>query len=261
MAKKLAALIPILVGIALGILVTRAPAAMKSAGPLAMVLAVVLVFALLIGFIAWMIGRNLPAHIALTSLPEGSTPPEVRALVDAYRALGFTPAGPPREAGVMPPALLVPLVHEGERCYGTVFRTGTVPAKTSYDVVSILDGDRGGLTTGPDPAGTTLPAAPGNLRQVFPRATVAALFGRHREALAFLRSRGLGVRAVSAASFEADFRASFARQRRAFRAAPLRWALIALWRSATKRTPHLGPLATQKIAERQLRELATGTRA
>jgi hypothetical protein len=40
----------------------------------------------------------------------------------------------------------------------------------------------------------------------------------------------------------------------------LRWAVIAIWRSATRRTPHVGPLAAQKIAERQLRELATGTR-
>jgi hypothetical protein len=224
-----------------------------------MVLAVVLVFALLVGFIAWMIGRNLPAHIALAAAGRLGTT-GVRALVDAYRALGFVPAGPPREAGVMPPALLVPLVHEAERCYGTVFRTSTVPAKTSFDVVSILDGDRGGLTSNPDPAGATLPAARGELRQVLPRARVAEVFSRHREALAFLRSRGLAVRTVSAATFDADFRAAFARQRRAFRAAPLRWALVALWRSATRTTPHVGPLAAQKIAERQLRELSTGTR-
>jgi hypothetical protein len=225
-----------------------------------MVVAAAIVFVLLLGFTAWMIGRNLPAEIGLRPLPDGAVPPEVRALVDAYRALGFVPAGPPREAGVMPPALLVPLVHDAERCYGTVFRTGTVPAKTSFDVVSILDGERGGLTTGPDPAGATLPAAPGELRQVFPGARIADLFARHREALAFMRSRGLAVRAVSAATFEADFRAAFARQRRAFRAAPLRWALVAIWRSVTRRTPHAGPLAGQKIADRQLRELTTGAR-
>ena len=261
MVKKLAALIPILVGIALGVLVMQGPAAMRSAGPLAMVLAVALVAALLVGFIAWMIGRNLPAEIALRPLPDQAVPPEVRALADAYRALGFVPAGPPREAGVMPPALLVALVHEGERCYGTVFRTGTVPAKTSYDVVSILEGERGGLTTGPDPAGATLPGAPGDFRQVFPRATVADLFARHREAQAFLRSRGLAARTVSAASFERDLRTAMAGQRRAFLGAPLRWALVALWRSATRLTPHLGPLAGQKVAERQLRDLATGVRS
>ena len=261
MAKKLAALVPIVVGIILGILVTKGPAVMKPAGPLAMILAVALVFALLLGFIAWLINRNLPADLALRPLSEQAVPPEVTALADAYRALGFVPAGPPREVGGMPPALLVPLVHEGERCYGTVFRTGTVPAKTSYDVVSILEGERGGLTTGPDPTGAGLPAAPGELRQVFPRAGAADLFARHREALAFLRSRGLAVRPVSSATLESDLRHAIARQRRAFLGAPLRWALVALWRSVTRLTPHVGPLAEQKIAARQLRELATGRRA
>jgi len=261
MAGKAARWLPIVVGIALGLLLVRAPAALRSLGPASIVVAAGLVFLLLVVFTAWMIGRNLPAQIGLRPRLEGSVPPEVRALVDAYRALGFVPAGPPREAGVMPPALLVPLVHDAERCYGTVFRTTTVPAKTSFDVVSILEGDRGGLTTGPDPAGATLPAAPGELRQVFPGARVEELFARHREALAFLRSRGLAARAVSAATFEADFRGAFARQRRAFRAAPLRWAVIAIWRSATRRTPHVGPLAAQKLAARQLQELTTGVRS
>ena len=261
MAGKAARWLPIVVGIALGLLLVRAPAALPSLGPAALVIAAALVVLLLVAFTAWMIGRNLPAEIAIRPLPEGAVPPDVRALVDAYRALGFAPAGPPREVGVSPPALLVPLVHDAEHCYGTVFRTSTVPAKTSFDVVSILGGDRGGLTTGPDPAGATLPAAPGELRQVFPGARAADLFARHREALAFLRSRGLAARAVSAATFEADFRAAFARQRIAFRAAPLNWALVAIWRSATRSSPHTGPLAGQKIAERQLRELATGVRS
>ena len=71
---------------------------------------------------------------------------------------------------------------------------------------------------------------------------------------------GLAAKAVSASTFPGDFAASFRRQREAFLAAPLRGAAITLWRAATGRTPHLGPIATQAAAQATIRELLTGTR-
>jgi hypothetical protein len=102
--------------------------------------------------------------------------------------------------------------------------------------VSVLDGARGGLTTGAEPAGATIPAARGSLRQVFPRASVEQVFERHRQGLAQLRSRGLAAKAVSASTFR--------RQREAFLTAPLRGTAVTLWRAAIGWTPHLGPIAT-----------------
>jgi len=160
--------------------------------------------------------------------------------------------------GISPPALMVAFVHEAERTYGTAFRTTTLPPKTAFDCVSILDGDRGGLTTGAEPAGAVIPAARGSLRQVFPRASVEEVFERHREALQYLRGRGLHARSVSASAFHRDFATSFRRQREAFLASPLRGAAITLWRAATGRTPHLGPIATQPAAQATIRELLTG---
>ncbi len=162
--------------------------------------------------------------------------------------------------GISPPVLMVAFVHEAERSYATAFRTSTLPSKTAFDCVSILDGDRGGLTTGADPAGAVIPAARGSLRQVFPRVSVEQVFERHREGRQHLRTAGLAAKAVSASTFRGDFTASFRRQREAFLAAPLRGAAITLWRAATGRTPHLGPIATQAVAQATIRELLTGAR-
>jgi hypothetical protein len=162
--------------------------------------------------------------------------------------------------GLSPPALMVAFVHEAERSYATAFRTTTLPPKTAFDCVSILDGDRGGLTTGAEPAGAVIPAARGSLRQVFPGASAEQVLERHREGLQYLRGRGLSARSVSASTFPRDFATSFRRQREAFLASPLRATVVTLWRAATGRTPHLGPIATQAVAQQTIHELLTGTR-
>ena len=185
---------------------------------------------------------------------------ELRDLCARFEALGFQRVGTPLTVGITPPALMVAFVHEAERSYATAFRTSTLPPKTAFDCVSILDGDRGGLTTGAEPAGAAIPAARGSLRQVFPRASVEQVFERHRQGLQHLRSRGLSAKAVSASTFQRDFAASFRRQREAFTASPLRGAAITLWRAATGRTPHIGPIASQAVAQATIRELLTGTR-
>jgi hypothetical protein len=75
-----------------------------------------------------------------------------------------------------------------------------------------------------------------------------------------LRQRGLPARAVTGATFVPDFLASFARQRRAFLARPLRTAIVAFWRAATGRAPEMGPLAEQRGVEAALQALLTGQR-
>jgi hypothetical protein len=251
--------LPILVGVALGFLLVSAPEWFRGLGPARFLVAATLVFIFLVSFVALTISANLPADIRLTPTPETDLG-QLRPIVESYQALGFSPAGPALFAGVSPPALMVPLVHPSGKMYATVFRTGTVPAKTSFDVVSLLDGGRGGLTTSPTPAGATLPAASGNFRQVFNGVAPSALVEHHRAALAYLEGRGLPFKPVSAPSFTADFKAAVAAQRAYFLAHPIRCAVIAIWRSATKLTPHTGPIEKQPLAQRQIAALATGRR-
>lgn len=216
----------------------------------------VLVLGLLVAFVALQIGRSLPEDVALTPLSEPSS--HLEPGVRAFEELGFVRAGPAVEVGISPPAVLQPLVHRHEPAYATVFRTGTLPAVTSVDVVSILQGERGGLTTNADVRGASLPGELGSLRQVFPGADPAVLFKRHCEALAWLRARGLPARPVSGDQFAVDFKRAMSRQRRAFLLAPMRTTVVAIWRALTGRVPHVGALPEQAIAKRQVRHLSLG---
>jgi len=250
---------PFVVGIALGWMLFAAPEWFAALGPLRYAVGALLVAALLIGVVIVQILANLPASVELTPLPSTERA-DLRELADGYRALGFSPAGPPLSVGVSPPAVLLPFVHEQACAYGTVFRTGTVPAKTSYDFVSIFEGFAGGLTTGPEWRGATLPAGPGELRQVFQGARLETLFQRHKEGLDFLRTRGLKPKRVSPATFADDFRSAIAQQRRSFLSNPIVNAVVAIWRSAVGRSPHIGPIGSQRGTASQIQRLLTGQR-
>jgi hypothetical protein len=252
--------LPIVVGLLLGYLLVSPPGFLAPLGSWRWPAVAAIVLLVLLAFTAYQLSANLPAEPPLEPAAEAAVDGELRSLCARFEALGFQRVGPAMTVGISPPALLVAFVHEVERSYGTAFRTTTLPPKTAFDCVSILEGDRGGLTTGAEPAGAVIPAARGSLRQVFPKASVEKVLERHREGLHYLRSRGLQARPVSASTFHADFAMSFRRQRAAFLASPLRGTLVTLWRAATGRTPHLGPVATQPAAQAAIHELLTGRR-
>lgn len=257
--KVIQKLLPIALGLGIAWLLFHPPVFLKELGALGWVLGALGCALLLVLAIAFMIGLNLPADIAVT--PLGRQPDAALAeLAARIRALGFADAGPPYEIGMSPPASLVALVHPSDPVYAAAYRTGTVPPVLNFDFVSILDGFRGGLTTNPDVRGATLPPAPGAFRQVFPGGSLEELFRRHLEGVAFLRTRGLSCKRVSAATFVDDFKRSIARQREAFLAAPLRTTLAALVRSVTGRVPEVGPLASQAGVEARLRQVSQGLR-
>jgi hypothetical protein len=252
--------LPILVGLVLGYLLMSPPDWLTPLGPWRWLAVVAIVLLGLLAFTAWQLSANLPADPPLKPAAEAEVSGELQSLCARFEALGFQRVGTPLTVGITPPALMMAFVHEAERSYATAFRTSTVPPKTAFDCVSILEGDRGGLTTGAEPAGAVIPAACGSLRQVFPRAGVEQVFEHHRQGLQHLRSRGLSAKAVSASTFARDFALSFRRQREAFTASPLRGAAITLWRAVTGHTPHIGPIASQAVAQSTIRELLTGTR-
>ena len=257
MKDNIAKVLPFIVGGFIGWLLFNPPAFLGPPGPLRTALLAAAGFMLLVAFIVYSIASSVPADIGISPLA-GPVDAGIGALAGRMRALGFVEAGPPLRVEIKPAVTLVPFVHAGEPVYATMFRTGTVPAVTAFDFVSILDGFRGGLTTSADPRGGTLPAGPGAFRQIRDGASVEAAYRLHLEGVAWLRSRGLGVKKVSAQEFAADFKAAMKRQHDGFRSAPVRHALIALWRTVSKRHPHNGPLASQPGAEPQVRELQTG---
>jgi hypothetical protein len=254
--------LPILLGLVCGFFLVNPPAWLQSLGLLGYAIAGVIVFLIMLGVVMMLIiPGSLPANVELTPDPEAGSRSDLQQLSERYRQLGFTDAGPSMRVGMSPPAALIGLVHEEERCYGTVFRTGTTPAKTAFDFVSILDGDRGGLTTSAERGSGALIAAPGEFRQIFPGAGVEELFRRHIEGQAYLRENGVPTRAVNAGTLAGDFKSAIRIQRRTFLSNPIVFGIVAIVRAATGQSPHLGPLSKQRLAKRQLAELTGRSRS
>jgi hypothetical protein len=251
-------LMPIAVGVALSILLMNPQQWLRGLGAVGHLGTRALVAVLFLVFIGVLISANMPPDLKSSFLQGAPVPPELQSLAREFQQLGFKPIGPPLQAAITPPAILLGFVREGERTYGSVFRTGTIPAKTSYDCVSIFEGDRGWLTTGPTARGAVLPSSPGSLRQVFPGASAAELFDRHREALRYLHSRGIAPRPLKAGGFQSDLRASMRRQRCAFLSSPVVGTVVTLWRVMRETTPHIGGIEKKAIAEKQIRKILSG---
>ncbi len=257
MKDSIAKYLPIVIGGIIGWLLFNPPEWFALRGPLRWVVMITVAFVLLLAFIVYSISASVPADVGLAPY-SGPLDASITGHFEKLKALGFSEAGSPCLIDIRPSVTLVPFVHASEPVYATVFRTGTMPAVTAFDFVSILDGFRGGLTTSADARGGILPAGPGEFRQIDSGGGIESIYRLHLEGVGWLRARGLTAKRVSAQEFTADFKKAMARQREGFRSAPIRHALIALGRTLFKLQPHNGSLASQPAAASQVRELQTG---
>ncbi len=252
-------LLPIVIGLFIGWLLFHPPDFLAPLGAGRYLVMALAGAVLLVASVVMTVAASLPRQVSLTPGVEPGDP-AFRSLVDRYRALGFEPVGPAFTVGIAPAAALVGLVHRAEAVYGTVFKTGTVPAVVSSDFVSLLEDDRGGLTTSASPRGGALPGDAGSFRQCLVGATPEQLFQAHCEGVRWLRTRGLRCRPVSASSFAADFGHAVARQRAIFMADPVGNALRAIWRTASDHAPGRGRLGDQPGVDGQVRRLLASGR-
>ncbi|ANM30057.1 hypothetical protein ABI59_11455 [Acidobacteria bacterium Mor1] len=252
--------LPIAFGLLLGWLLWNPPALFDGLGAGRYLVNAALCGLLLISFVPVLVAAALPRVLGLRALPETRLEPEMSVLRDRMIALGFVEAGPAYEVQMAPAATLLGLAHPKYPVYGAVFRTGTLPAKTSFDFVSMLDGQLGGLTTNDLPDGAALPAGDGGLRQVLPDQSMEQQFETHLAAIEYLQNRGIGVRQVSPGAFTEDFLWAMQKQREIFFSSPVRNSLVTFWRAATKRVPQIGPLVQQQFAQGQIERLLSRTR-
>lgn len=250
---------PIALGLALGFVMFRPPAWLSGLGPLAWLVNLFLCALVFYMFVFWMVLASLPREITAEPLDATTAGWDGGEQKRALEALGFVPIGGPMRVNVGPSAIVYAFVHPQAPVYANLFRTGTATAKISYDLVSMLDGNRGGLTTGPLPDGAALPSGAGGFRQVFPGAAPAELLERHVEGLRYLQAQGVPPRAVSADTYLQDFRFAMGEQRERFMNSPLVGTWMTMWRGATRRVPFIGPLAEQAVAARQLATLQSGS--
>jgi hypothetical protein len=222
---------------------------------------VLLMFGVLVKATLASIDQSLPEALTLTPVGVDRVPDVLRSLSDQITTLGFTRATPPLLVTLSQPAVFYGFVKDGDPVVASAFviEPPGQPPVPSFDFVSKFESHRGGLTTSPNPAGSALPATPGSLRQVFPGGDPATLLEKHRESLAWLAGQGVRAAALRAPDFEPFFRESMQRQRGAFLEARLWFALTAIWRTVTKRTPHIGAIKDQAFARAQLRRLVGRT--
>lgn len=247
--------LPWVLGGVIGFFLFRPPAFLQDLGMFAWVIQGVLLVAALLSFVALMLVGNLPENVEMTPVSDSEMPPDLVPLVAKIEGLGMQRVGAPWKVKVAPAAILVGFSHPTEPIFASAFCTGTVPAKTSFDFVSVFDGYEAGLTTNNNPEGAVLPEGNSSLRQVFPGENPKQLLQRHKDALGWMHEMGLRFRNVSPDRFEEEFKGAMRAQRRLFLASPLRGTFVTLWRAATKQIPFKGPLSEQEIAVKQLHGL------
>lgn len=250
-------LLPYGTGALIGYVVFFPSETLVELGPLRWLIGAGALFVLSLAAVAAQLAVGLPEHVGISPAQDGARADE-RALLAQYEALGFAPVGPPLRLELRPAARMQVLAHGAFGCWASVFSTTTLPRRVGHDVFSIVEGERGGLSTLADPNGAVLPTAPGSFKQVFRGATPGELVRRHLEAVAFLTRQGVRFAPPTEADLEGQIRRSMSRQRRAVMSNPLRASAVALWRTLTKRTPHAQPVAEQRVAAPAIRHLRRG---
>ncbi|MCI0411357.1 hypothetical protein L0222_00995 [bacterium] len=250
--------LPIIIGVAIGWMIFNPPNFLRELGAISYVIMILAGLVALIIFCGFAIHANLPKDVMIRRSTTTAFPGEMTKLSEDFKSLGFIQTSEvPLTVNVAPPALLIPFVNEKEQTYGSVYKTETIPPKITFDLVSIFEGNRGGLTSGTLAEGAAMPSL-GSLKQVFLRENVRNVFEKHRQAVQYLKGRGILCRSISPQTYERDLRESILRLRKSFLASPVLFTLTVLWRAATKQTPHMGPVQTQQVAQQQIKEIISG---
>jgi hypothetical protein len=250
-------LLPYGTGALIGYLLFASPQWLVDLGPLRW-LVVGAAFALfLLAAVGMQLAVGLPENVGVE--PHDETPrDDERLLARRFENLGFEHVGAPLKIELRPAARMQVLADLESGCWATVFATTTLPRKVGCDVFSVIEGERGSLTTLADPNGAVLPLAPGSFRQVFAGATPDELVRRHLEAVVYLNARGVRFETPTGDDLPAKIRRSIATQRRTVMANPIRASIVTLWRALSKRSPFARPLGEQKATAASLRFLSQG---
>ena len=170
--------IPAIVGGIIGWIFINPPGFLHQFGPAAYLGTGLFALFALVAFCGVIIYKNLPQDVVIRRIPNTNLPGEMTKLAEEFQAVGFKAVSDvPLMVEIAPPAIVLPFVHEQEGYYGSVYKTETLKSRISFDMFSVFEGDRGGLTTGVLAEGATMPV-PGAFKQVFQNASVRSEIGR-----------------------------------------------------------------------------------
>lgn len=241
-------LLPYALGGILGVLVVFPPASFDELGLWKVpILGGILLLGLLATVSVQML-VGLPQDPAVEPVHE-APPREAAHLIAQLQALGFETIEPSLRIDLRPPATIVVMMNRAAACWASVFVTGTLPRRVGYDILSVVEGKRGTMTSLADPAAAVLPVPPGHFKQVIRGASPQELLTHHQRAVDFLASRGVSVEQPDGQDVAGRVRRSLVLQRQVVTANPLKAAAVTLWRATTKRTPFDRALASQAGVE------------
>ena len=199
--------------------------------------------------------RGLPEHARIQPA-RVPVPFPIEDMIDEFVDVGFEQICGPLFIDLPTSPVVIPFHNATDAMYATVYFLQAAPSRCGCDVMSKLAPAGASLTTGMDYSTGSLPTWPGGFRQILPKASPSALVDQHRRALDFLHARGIAPLPTDPEQIEDLLRESFRRQRDTFTLAPVRGALIALWRMISRRNPHVAPLQEQPQAVAEIRTLA-----
>jgi hypothetical protein len=244
------------IGIVIGILIVSPSAAMRAFGPFSGILVWLFLGLALLAVVMIQLFVALPAKATAEPAPGETVPAEVQTLLDRFEALGFELGEIPFRVHLRPTAILWPMIHRSIGCTGSVFTTGTLPRRTSFEIVTRIEDDRGALSTSPHFSGATLPLPRGHFKQIVQGASPEVLFQNHRRGAWYLETQGVRFEAPRLDDAREQIERSIARVREAALANPIRSACVALWRVVTRSSPYTLPLERQKGVAAAVRQLA-----
>lgn len=249
-------LLPYAMGAAIGILVVFPPTVLRSFGPLSFIAVLLFLGLALVAVVTIQLFVALPADAMAKPAPGEAAPPEVQALIASFQVLGFEAGDTPFRVHLRPTAILWPMIHREAGCTASVFTTGTLPRRTSCEIVTGIEGDRGVLSSSPHSSGAALPLPPGWFKQIVEGASPEILFQHHRRGCWYLESQGVRLATPRLDNVCDQIRRSVVLQRKAALENPIRTACVALWRVVTRSSPYTLPLERQKGIDAAVRGLA-----
>jgi len=191
--------------------------------------------------------RSLPEELDVVPLDTPVTPAFSGPDFELHR-LGFVPDGAPLQVRNLNDATVLSYSHPRHAVRAGLYLLSDGRTPLTWDLCSALTDDSGSLTTVTQRTAATLPSGERRFKQVIEGSTTGELLEQHLTGIAWLEARGFVFKTPSMENMLAEA----GELRRHFLRAPWRRTITAVFRTLTSTTPHLGPLATQVAAAKQL---------
>lgn len=177
---------------------------------------------------------------------------EIKEMYKEFIHLGFKPHGPPYLLIQKVTNTCVPFISENHEISGTIFINSNPLFKPSVSFDSYFEHEAGDLGTINQWYSTRISIWKNGLRQVFTEGPVALCYQKHREAINYLKLRGVKIQSLKESNPIDLCIQGFQILNQNLRKNILKVTFFYLWRKSPRNCPFFGSIVDQKIAQRQI---------